>query len=74
VVLEAQVEPSDMDAPQEGIELSSAGDRTVGISTLSLKTTVCIRSGQTAVLGGLTEGAEDKWRKLVALLTPHVIK
>jgi type II secretory pathway component GspD/PulD (secretin) len=72
VVMEAELERSDLDAPERGVELSS-GIRTLGISTLTLTTTLCARSGQTVILGGLTEGSGDKWQKLVALLTPHVV-
>jgi general secretion pathway protein D len=74
VVMEADLERSDLDAPERGVELTSDGDRTLGITTLSLQTTVCARSGQTVVLGGLTEGSGGKWQKLVALLTPQIIK
>jgi hypothetical protein len=72
--METELARSDLDAPARGIELSSSGIRAQGISTLSLTTTLYTRSGQTVILGGLTEGSGDNWQKVVALLTPHVIE
>jgi type II secretory pathway component GspD/PulD (secretin) len=76
VMLETDLERSDLDTPEEEIELSSStGERAVAVTTLSLQTTVCACSGQTVVMGGLTKGCADgRWRKLVMLLTPEVIE
>jgi type II secretory pathway component GspD/PulD (secretin) len=74
VAIEVDLERSDLAEQEDGIELSPAGDRAVGVANLSLQTTLSARSGQMVVLGGLTEGSEGRWQKLVALLTPTVIE
>jgi len=72
--MELDLERSDLSVPDDGVELLSDGDRAAEVTTLSLQTTLCVQSGRTVVLGGLTEGVEGKWRKLLALLTATVIE
>jgi type II secretory pathway component GspD/PulD (secretin) len=74
VLLETDLERSDLQDQEDGIEISPGGDQAVGVTTLSLQTTLCARSGQTVVIGGLTEGAEGKWQKLLAFLTATVLE
>ncbi|MCH5377537.1 MAG: hypothetical protein JJ992_26570 [Planctomycetes bacterium] len=77
VTLEVNLERSDAAAPERRQADSVSGDglelQVSGTDTLSLETTVQARSAHTVVLGGLTERQGQKWRRLVALLTPQII-
>lgn len=74
VMIETDLERSDLAPREQGVELSSQGDRAVAVNTLSIQTTVCVQNGQTVVLGGRTQGSEDKWQKTVALLTAKIVE
>jgi len=74
VAMELDLERSNLAVPDDGVALSSDADRAAEITTLSLRTTVYVQSGRTVVLGGLTEGGEGKWQKLLVLLTATVIE
>ena len=73
VTLETDLERSDVGTAERSVELGPGGERADAIDVLSLQTTVCAKSGQTVVLGSLTERRGDGWTKLIALLTPQVL-
>ncbi len=73
VAMELDLERSDLGRDEDGVEISSSGDRVADVTTFSLQTTVSATSGRTVVLGGMTEGTDGKWQKTLALLTPTVV-
>jgi type II secretory pathway component GspD/PulD (secretin) len=73
VSMEADVEQSGFGPAESSVELDADGAQAASVETLSVQTTVCAKSGQTVVLGGLTEQNGKRWTKLIALLTPHVL-
>lgn len=76
VTLEIDLERSHLGPEEEGTPLATSADgniiRTPAIQTLTLQTTVSLRSGQTVLIGGMVYQQDGQWRQLLLLLRPEI--
>jgi type II secretory pathway component GspD/PulD (secretin) len=76
VALEIDLERSHLEPEEEGPALASDEDgtaiRAAAIQTLTLQTTVSLRSGQTALIGGIVFNSEQGWREVLLLLQANI--
>jgi len=75
VVMQIDVEQSQLGSENEGIPISAAGDKVVRsprIDATTLQMTVTIPNAQTMILGSVAQkGKSDK--ELVVIVTPHIL-
>ena len=76
VTLEIDLERSNLGPEDEGTPVVTPGDspvvRSPEVRTLTLQTTVSLRGGQIAVLGGMVHQTEQRWGELLLLLQPEI--
>jgi type II secretory pathway component GspD/PulD (secretin) len=78
VTLEIDLERSHLGSDDEGTTLATSEDgsvvRSPQVNTLNVQTTVSLRSGQTAVLGGMVYQTQQRWGELLLLLRPTLVQ
>jgi general secretion pathway protein D len=77
VTLEIDLERSHLGSEDEGTPVVEAEDgsivRAPEVKTLTLQTTVSLRSGQTVVLGGMVHQTGQRWGELLLILQPKIV-
>ena len=78
VTMEIDLERSHLGPEDEGTPLSVGPDgdtiRTASVHTMTLQTTVKLRSEQNILIGGSVYQSEHGWRELVLLVRPEIIR
>ena len=78
VTLEIDLERSHLGPEDEGTAVTTSENgpavRAPQVKTLTLQTTVSLRSGQTVLLGGMVYQTEQRWGELLLLLQPEILQ
>jgi type II secretory pathway component GspD/PulD (secretin) len=76
VTLEVDLEASHLGPENEGVTIAAPADqealRTPATHTISLQTTVALKSGQTVLIGGMVYRSATGWREVILLLRADV--
>ena len=77
VAMEVDLQKSRLGPEEEGAPIVVRENKTIRLSaieTLSLKTTVEIRSGQTLLVAGAGERSEARATELILLISPRIVE